>query len=186
MLFDIIQQASRVASRTQSLRLRPCLQAASIRFNSSKSSIEGDQNRLGEIIDEEANKQVGSDAQVQWSALGVRRTFSQGLFIRPHYWSHEHRFEQKRIRLSRSKVGPGKREAREHDVLGHFGIDPLWETGNPTLLASFMTDMGKIRPRSQTRLSTKTQRRVGKAIRRAKMMGMIPLLSNPRQMPKKR
>ncbi|KAF9226609.1 hypothetical protein BS17DRAFT_697567, partial [Gyrodon lividus] len=121
-----------------------------------------------------------------WQSQGPRRQFSPGLFIRPHYWSHEHRFEKKHVRRTLSQVGPGRREARDHDILRHFDIDPTWETSNPTLLAAFLTDMGKIRPRTQTRLSTKTQRRIGKAIRRAKMMGVIPLLSNPRLLPKKR
>lgn len=37
--------------------------------------------------------------------------------------------------------------------------------------------MGKIKPRSQTKLTWRSQRRLGKAIRRAKMMGIIPVLS---------
>lgn len=48
---------------------------------------------------------------------------------------------------------------------------------NSTLLSHFVTDMGKIRKRADTQLTWKNQRRLGKAIRRAKMMGIIPVLS---------
>ena len=56
-------------------------------------------------------------------------------------------------------------------------IDPLNEALNSRLLSHFVTDMGKIKPRSQTKLTWRSQRRLGKAIRRAKMMGIIPVLS---------
>ncbi|EGO27856.1 hypothetical protein SERLADRAFT_383498 [Serpula lacrymans var. lacrymans S7.9] len=77
-------------------------------------------------------------------------------------------------------VGPGRREARRQDVFYQLGIDPLHESQNAALLSAFVTEMGKIRPRTQTGLTTKTQRRLGKAIRRAKMMGVIPWLSRAR------
>ena len=105
-------------------------------------------------------------------------------FIRPHYWSYQHRFQPKNVRTAPPLVAPSRKEASQHDIFRELGIDPLWETSNSTLLASFVTELGKIRPRTQTRLTTKTQRRLGKAIRRAKMMGLIPLFYNPRMMPK--
>lgn len=56
-------------------------------------------------------------------------------------------------------------------------IDPLHEAMNSRLLSYFVTEMGKIKPRSATKLTWRSQRRLGKAIRRAKMMGVIPVLS---------
>lgn len=44
-------------------------------------------------------------------------------------------------------------------------------------MSRFVTSMGKIKSRSETQLTWKNQRRIGKAIRRAKMMGIIPVLS---------
>ena len=105
-------------------------------------------------------------------------------FIRPHYWTYQHRFQPKNIRTAPPLVAPSRKEACQHDVFRELGIDPLWETSNSTLLASFVTELSKIRPRTHTRLTTKTQRRLGKAIRRAKMMGVIPLFYNPRMIPK--
>lgn len=151
------------------------------------SSAEDDRNKLKKIIEDEADKAEAQEAAVDktsWQQKGIRRKFSPGLFIRPHYWSHEHRFEKQRVFTSQPLVAPGSREARERDAFRHFGIDPLYETSNTTLLASFITEMGKTKSRIETKLTTKTQRRLGKAIRRAKMMGILPQLSNPRIAPR--
>jgi small subunit ribosomal protein S18 len=61
-----------------------------------------------------------------------------------------------------------------------LGVDPLQEASNDVLMSSFVTEMGKIKHRAETGLTTKSQRRLGKAIRRAKMMGVIPVLSSAR------
>lgn len=62
-----------------------------------------------------------------------------------------------------------------------LGIDPLSIATNPSILGGYLTEMGQIRPRTHTGLTVKTQRRLGKAIRRARMMGVIPMLSKPRK-----
>ncbi|KAI6047446.1 hypothetical protein EDC04DRAFT_622721 [Pisolithus marmoratus] len=157
------------------------------RLVSDFSSVEDDRNELKKIMNDEADKaeaQAPVDPNISWQQKGIRRKFAPGLFIRPHYWSHEHRFEKQRHSTSQALVAPGSREARERDALRHFGIDPLYETSNTTLLASFITEMGKTKSRIETKLTTKTQRRLGKAIRRAKMMGVLPQLSNPRIAPR--
>ncbi|KAF7793639.1 hypothetical protein EIP86_004754 [Pleurotus ostreatoroseus] len=75
------------------------------------------------------------------------------------------------------QLGPNAKVSREADVFYQLGINPLNEAMNSRLLSNFVTTMGKVRPRSVTNLTWKTQRRLGKAIRRAKMMGIIPILS---------
>lgn len=100
-------------------------------------------------------------------------------FVRPHELTYKARFKAPRIPLKRPAVGPGSAEARYQDVFHQFGIDPLGQALNPALLAGFMSEMGKIYGRNMTGLTSKSQRRVGKAIRRAKMMGVIPILSKP-------
>ena len=74
-------------------------------------------------------------------------------------------------------LGPPRKEAQKRDMFYQHGIDPLDEYLNSALLSSFVTEMGKIRSRGDTKLTWRSQRRVGKAIRRAKMMGIIPVLS---------
>jgi small subunit ribosomal protein S18 len=71
-------------------------------------------------------------------------------------------------------------------VFYQLGLDPLSECQNPALLAGFLSEMGKIYGREVTGLTTKNQRRLGKAIRRAKMMGVIPILSSPPDLQQKR
>ncbi|KAJ2783218.1 hypothetical protein H4R18_001819 [Coemansia javaensis] len=56
-----------------------------------------------------------------------------------------------------------------------LGIDPLKEYKNSMLLSQYITEMGKIKPRYKSGLSAKSQRRVAKAIRRARSFGLIPV-----------
>ncbi|OAX44513.1 hypothetical protein K503DRAFT_678718, partial [Rhizopogon vinicolor AM-OR11-026] len=77
----------------------------------------------------------------------------------------------------RSLIGPGSKQAKKQDVFYRLGIDPLQEASNDVLMSTFVTEMGKIKHRAETGLTTKSQRKLGKAIRRAKMMGVIPVLS---------
>jgi small subunit ribosomal protein S18 len=48
---------------------------------------------------------------------------------------------------------------------------------NPAILANYVTEMGKIMPRASTGLTRKSQRMIGKAIRRARSMGLLPVMS---------
>ncbi|KAG8218637.1 hypothetical protein J3R82DRAFT_4301 [Butyriboletus roseoflavus] len=160
-------------------RARPRLSA--LRFS---STLRGDQEHLHDILGQADDARTVDDPATQWQTTGLRRKFAPGLFVRPHYWSYKHRFQPRNSRTAPPLVAPGRKEALQYDIFRELGIDPLWETGNSTLLATFVSELGKIRPRTQTRLTTKTQRKLGKAIRRAKMMGVIPLFYNPRMMPK--
>ncbi|KAH7914394.1 ribosomal protein S18 [Hygrophoropsis aurantiaca] len=130
------------------------------------------------VVDRAAGERV--DADQSWVQQGTRRKFAPSMFIRPHYWTRDHRYKGPAPFPRRPLVGPGKRQARSQDVFYQLGIDPLHEAMNATLLSAYVTEMGKIKPRTETGLTTKSQRRLGKAIRRAKMMGIIPVLSNTR------
>lgn len=84
---------------------------------------------------------------------------------------------KKTIILKRPYLGPSAKVSRRNDVFHQLGIDPLRESFNPTLLSHFVTDMGRVTSRAETKLTWRSQRRLSKAIRRAKMMGIIPLHS---------
>ncbi|KZT19281.1 hypothetical protein NEOLEDRAFT_1173152 [Neolentinus lepideus HHB14362 ss-1] len=86
-------------------------------------------------------------------------------------------FEQERIPPRPYRVGPDAKTSRHNDAFYQLGIDPLDECTNVTLLSHFVSDMGKIRSRASTGLTWRSQRRLTKAIKRAKMMGVIPWLS---------
>jgi small subunit ribosomal protein S18 len=74
-------------------------------------------------------------------------------------------------------VGPGAAESRRNDYFYQLGIDPLDEAMNVRLLSYFVSDMGKIKSRAENKLTWRSQRRLTKAIRRAKMMGIMPILN---------
>jgi len=80
------------------------------------------------------------------------------------------------FRRKRALLGPGAAESRRNDWFYQLGIDPLDEATNPRLLSFFVTDMGKIKSRAETKLTWRNQRRLTKAIRRAKMLGIMPIL----------
>ncbi|KAJ6539500.1 hypothetical protein B0H19DRAFT_1269807 [Mycena capillaripes] len=101
-------------------------------------------------------------------------------FIRPYDLSLDgRRFKERRMSRAPA-IPPTTRDARKQDVFYQLGIDPLKYALHPAVLSPFLTEMGMIMPRRMTALTSKSQRRVAKAIRRAKMMGVIPLHSRMR------
>ncbi|CAG8552310.1 9161_t:CDS:2 [Paraglomus brasilianum] len=68
---------------------------------------------------------------------------------------------------------PARRNISE-DVFDVLSLDPLKEYKNFTILSAFVSDMGKILPRSRTGLTMKNQRKVALAIRRARSLGLVP------------
>ncbi|KAI0698557.1 ribosomal protein S18 [Cerioporus squamosus] len=104
------------------------------------------------------------------------RGFQPGQFTRPRSFSRAE-YDKGRSWTKRPLLGPDAATSKELDVFYQRNLDPLKECRNTSLLSRFVTAMGKIRGRSETNLTWKNQRRMGKAIRRAKMMGIIPVLS---------
>ncbi|BGP12665.1 hypothetical protein JCM10213_008802 [Rhodosporidiobolus nylandii] len=74
-------------------------------------------------------------------------------------------------------LGPPTKYGPTHDPFVRYGLDPLKASNgvmNPWIASSYVTSMGKIQPRGKTGLQRKSQRKIGKAIRRARSMGIIP------------
>ncbi|KAJ7781082.1 hypothetical protein B0H16DRAFT_1497021 [Mycena metata] len=103
--------------------------------------------------------------------------FTANSFIRPYDLTLEARTFREKPRARASAVGLSALEARGKDVFSQLGVDPLRFASHPAVLSPYLSEMGKIIPRRLTHLTSKSQRRIGKAIRRAKMMGVIPLHS---------
>lgn len=80
---------------------------------------------------------------------------------------------------------PRRHIAEKYDPFFQLGLNPkkpsLFDDSykNVTLLAPYVSRMGKIHPRSETRLVQKNQRRVTKAIKRARAMLLMPVLARP-------
>lgn len=96
--------------------------------------------------------------------------------MRPGDFSYTGR-SKGRPRISLYELGPDAELSKVKDVFHQMNIDPLHEATNTVLVSRFVTRMGKIMTRAETSLTWKNQRRVGKAVRRARMMGVIPALS---------
>ncbi|KAI0687203.1 ribosomal protein S18 [Cytidiella melzeri] len=106
------------------------------------------------------------------------KNFGYSSFVQPVDLSRGARVDTGFTRRSkRPLLGPGRREAEKNDVFRQLDIDPVHEATNSKLMSYFVTEMGKIKPRAMTGLTWKSQRKLGKAIRRARMMGIIPQLS---------
>jgi small subunit ribosomal protein S18 len=69
--------------------------------------------------------------------------------------------------------------ARYNDMFRQLSMDPLDFSLNPSVLSNYISEMGKIYSRNVTGLTSRSQRRLGKAIRRARMIGVLPQLSRP-------
>ena len=73
----------------------------------------------------------------------------------------------RRKKKRRNDGGPRK---RSRHLQGIVDIDP----GNYELLRKFMTDHGKIMPIRLTGATARQQRQIRRAIRRARVMGILP------------
>lgn len=63
------------------------------------------------------------------------------------------------------------------DNFKNAGVDPLDEWKSASLLSDFLTDMGRIKTREQTGLGARSQRKLAKAVRRARALGILPSTS---------
>lgn len=81
--------------------------------------------------------------------------------------------------------GPTRKVGEKLDPFFRLGLNPKKPSladdsyKNVTLLVPYVSRMGKIYPRSQTRLLKGSQRRVAKAIKRARAMLLLPVLGRP-------
>ncbi|KAH9844194.1 uncharacterized protein C8Q71DRAFT_731701 [Rhodofomes roseus] len=107
---------------------------------------------------------------------GTAPHFRRHKFLVPDKLSHKAQTMETHPR-KKPMCGPNAKESRQLDMFHQLNIDPLQEALNSRLLTGFVSEMGKIKSRADTKLTWRNQRRLGKAIRRAKMMGIIPVLS---------
>ncbi|OMJ14935.1 30S ribosomal protein S18, chloroplastic [Smittium culicis] len=68
----------------------------------------------------------------------------------------------------------GKKKNYVKDPFKLLEINPLIEYKNTSLMINYLTEMGRIIPRRKTGLSAKSQKRLSKAIKRARSFGLLP------------
>ncbi|KAI7871664.1 ribosomal protein S18 [Spinellus fusiger] len=71
----------------------------------------------------------------------------------------------------------GKQNVPTADPFDTLGLNPLDEYKNYRLLSHFVSDIGKILPRTQTGVTAKNQRKLAQAIKRARAMGLMSCTS---------
>ncbi|KAG1137857.1 hypothetical protein G6F64_010011 [Rhizopus arrhizus] len=76
------------------------------------------------------------------------------------------------------RASRGRSTGPKQDPFEVLGLDPLHEYKNYRLLSKFVSDMGKILPREQTGLTAKNQRKLAKAVKRARAMGLMSSTNN--------
>jgi len=104
----------------------------------------------------------------------VLQHLRRGQVISPQHLSPQHLLTPYLPRPNFSlahPLGPPTSFGPTHDPFVRYGLDPLKDLSamNPFWKAEFCTTMGKIKPRGKTGLQRKSQRRVGKSIRRARV-----------------
>jgi ribosomal protein S18 len=100
-------------------------------------------------------------------------TSSSLQIVEPEAFRLRSAFAREPPRPPRAILGPSKQDAQLIDPFFRLAISPLHEYKNARLLCSFTTDTGRIKGRAETGLTWKSQRQVGAAIRRARVMGMM-------------
>lgn len=74
-------------------------------------------------------------------------------------------------------MGPKKAIAEAGDPFHLTNSNPMDHILNPNFVYSFIDPLGKIKTRAQTGLTWKTQKQIGKMVRRARAMGTIGRMS---------
>lgn len=69
---------------------------------------------------------------------------------------------------------PGPLQEGRVDVMRELGMDPRKEYKNAAIMSQLVSPFGRILSRRQTGLSAKNQRRVAKAVKRARGCGLMP------------
>ncbi|KAF8076548.1 ribosomal protein S18 [Lyophyllum atratum] len=182
----------RHASRRSIAAIRPTLVANYSSGAPSEDSTQAVWDDVGSLIKDQVDKgeaqapqkpfaASGNSQQRQQAGVAKWKPFKPTRFVRPHELTYKARINAPpTYKPRRAAVGPPPAVARYNDVFYQFNINPLSQAMNPEILSHYMSEMGKIYGRNITGLTSKSQRKIGKAIRRAKMMGVIPVLSKTR------
>lgn len=117
--------------------------------------------------------------------VGPTKSFQNGQYYDPYTLEPTNMTFQPR-RRALPLLGPSKRDAMKQDPIHILGLNPAKPSladdtyKNGPLLSEYVSEMGKILPRNITGLTRKSQRYIGKAIRRARALGILPVMSRGR------
>ncbi|WVO15199.1 ribosomal protein S18 [Cryptococcus depauperatus] len=110
--------------------------------------------------------------------VGKKEMFGPNSFVRPQSFTHESLYPTNRPMAKAPLLGPPRKIAVKIDPFHITKTNPLAHDMNPFYAYEFVNQMGKLRSRAETGLTWKSQRRVGKLVRRARAMGIISRWTN--------
>lgn len=197
-----MMRATSLTTILRSSTARPAVAAARSLSSTASRPQSSDTSALDELsssIEKLARSRASASSSSPLSATGAvhnprspsptreRQTVSGRAFMNGHYYNPTtlsyDAITQRPNRLARPLLGPTKKEAVQQDLIHINGLKPgkpsLHDDSykNAAILANYVTEMGKIMPRASTGLTRKSQRMVGKAVRRARSMGLLPVMS---------
>ncbi|WVF71189.1 ribosomal protein S18 [Kwoniella sp. CBS 6097] len=107
-----------------------------------------------------------------------RQKFRAGNFTPPHSLTSSSLYPDQKPFARAPLLGPPRKIATKIDPFHLSKTSPTTHDLNPLFALSFVNQMGKIKGRAETGLTWKSQRKVGKLVRRARAMGLISPWSN--------
>ncbi|RHZ74137.1 hypothetical protein Glove_227g63 [Diversispora epigaea] len=174
MIFSIQSSFAKKFGLLKTLPLVSAQRCIQIRHNSSQTPFNEDEilstnnadphTKIMEILRESSamsTPQLGMDSRFRFG-----RNFRSGEIYAPHDLNEENYKDKKPLRF--------RKPPPNVDVFKRLNLNPLVEYKNFNLLSNFVSDMGRILPRKKTGLTAKNQRKLAKAIKRARSFGLIP------------
>ncbi|GAA5922113.1 mitochondrial 37S ribosomal protein bS18m RSM18 [Sporobolomyces koalae] len=143
------------------------------------STVNKSPSGIDQLLDITEDMAADSPDQVGPDSSSILQHLSRNQIISPQHLSPRHLLIPYLPRPNFSlahPLGPPTEFGETHDPFVRYGVDPLTDVSslNSFWKSEFVTTMGKLKPRGKTGLQRKSQRRVGKAIRRARSMGIAP------------
>jgi small subunit ribosomal protein S18 len=98
--------------------------------------------------------------------------------IRPYDLTQSSLYPTRKPGAKPPLLGPSKKVAIQVDPFYQSGTSPIEHTLNPNFTLAFVNSLGRIKGRAETGLTRRSQRRVGKMVRRARAMGLVSKFSD--------
>ncbi|WWC69910.1 mitochondrial 37S ribosomal protein bS18m [Kwoniella pini CBS 10737] len=117
-------------------------------------------------------------SRVKTEADEKRKPFRANSYAPPHSFNQNSLYPEPRPYAKAPLLGPSKKIASQIDPFYLSKTSPINHYLNPLFSLNFVNPMGKIKSRSETGLTWKSQKKIGKLVRRARSMGIISRWSN--------
>ncbi|WVW84176.1 ribosomal protein S18 [Kwoniella bestiolae CBS 10118] len=117
-------------------------------------------------------------SRVKTEADEKRKVFRPNSYAPPHSLTNSSLYPTPRPYAKSPLLGPSKKIASKIDPFHLTQSSPLDHDLNPLFALNFVNPMGKIKSRAETGLTWKSQRKIGKLVRRSRSMGLISRWSN--------